>query len=228
MEMMTAVECLLYIIDDTSKRGQPPLQTCVPDPAFHPQMSGEACGGNSVEVRSWQGSPHSSHHTLLHTTQCLLTHPWHPHHRGFSLLVENMHDGEHLTSPMWNKLIQITTSQHRQGINLLHQSSAKRIKLENQSLSRHLLLSTSVQTPRASSAFGYAPPHSSWGHVQPASLKFSSNFQLWHCLRSTRSRTCNSQGCPLIPSRKGKQGVSMALWRALVSKSHCRDVTQKM
>lgn len=47
MEMMTAVECLLCIIDDTSKRGQPPLQTRVLAPAFHPQMSKEACSGNS-------------------------------------------------------------------------------------------------------------------------------------------------------------------------------------
>lgn len=120
---MTAVERLLYIIDDTSKRGQPPLQTRVPDPAFHPRMSGEACSGNSVEVRSWRGSPCSSHRTLLHTTPCLLTHPWHPYHRGFSLLVKNMHDTEHLMSSMWNKLIHITTSQHRQWINLLHRAA---------------------------------------------------------------------------------------------------------
>lgn len=43
---MTAVEHLLYIINDTAKTGQAPLQTQVPDPAFHPQMSSEACSGN--------------------------------------------------------------------------------------------------------------------------------------------------------------------------------------
>lgn len=74
------------------------------------------------------------------------------------------------------------------------------MKLEIQSPSRHLLLSAQLQTSKASPAFRHAPPHSSLDHAQPASLKFSSNFQLWHSLRSSRLLTC-----PLILLQKGKQ-----------------------
>lgn len=46
---MTAAEHLPYIINDTSKMGQAPLKTRVSDPAFHPQMSSEACSANWVK-----------------------------------------------------------------------------------------------------------------------------------------------------------------------------------
>jgi len=51
MERTTAVERLLYVIDDTSCRGQPPLQTRLPDLAFHPQTK-PAVETHSMEVRS--------------------------------------------------------------------------------------------------------------------------------------------------------------------------------